>query len=157
MSLRKCLSCGLEALTKDDLDLFIKHKKGLYGRENKCKRCKPKEFLNWRQENPDYRKTYHQINLEKERENSKRWISENKSKALHNSRKYQLTKKSATPVWADLEQIKNIYMKAEVSKKEVDHVIPIQNSLVCGLHVHNNLQLLSKEENRSKSNKYKVA
>ncbi len=37
--LRKCRTCGLEAWTEDDLELFAKAKKNKYGRRNQCKKC----------------------------------------------------------------------------------------------------------------------
>ncbi|KKL28390.1 hypothetical protein LCGC14_2375640 [marine sediment metagenome] len=37
--LRKCVSCGLEAYTTEDLERFRKGKRNRYGRMNICKKC----------------------------------------------------------------------------------------------------------------------
>jgi hypothetical protein len=37
---------------------------------------------------------------------------------------------------------------------EVDHILPISGKNVCGFHVWNNLRVITKSENRTKSNKY---
>lgn len=37
---------------------------------------------------------------------------------------------------------------------EVDHIIPLINENVCGLHVSENLQILTREDNRRKGNKF---
>lgn len=34
----------------------------------------------------------------------------------------------------------------------VDHSVPLQNALCCGLHTHTNLQVITKRENYLKSN-----
>ena len=39
---------------------------------------------------------------------------------------------------------------------EVDHIIPIQHELVCGLHVPANLQVITRFLNRSKRNGFEV-
>ena len=40
--LRKCLQCGLEAITIDDLELFAKGNESKHGRQNLCKSCENK-------------------------------------------------------------------------------------------------------------------
>ena len=62
----------------------------------------------------------------------------------------------ACPAWANKQDILDVYKEAQYFKLEVDHIIPLNNPLVCGLHVWDNLQLLSRSENARKSNKFIV-
>lgn len=64
----------------------------------------------------------------------------------------------ATPMWADKQAIEDIYRKAaEITKltgvpHEVDHIVPLLSSVVCGLHWEGNLQILTMIENKKKNN-----
>lgn len=66
----------------------------------------------------------------------------------------------ATPSWSNLAEIRMVYESAEYLTRltgvqfEVDHIVPLQCINVCGLHVSANLQCLTREENRAKSNKF---
>lgn len=64
------------------------------------------------------------------------------------------TVKQATPGWANKDDIHNVYLEAQYMQLEVDHIIPLKHPLVCGLHVWDNLQLLSRSENARKNNKF---
>lgn len=58
------------------------------------------------------------------------------------------------PAWADMEAIAKVYAEAKRLGMQVDHIIPLNGETVSGLHVHANLQLLTRAENRAKSNKF---
>lgn len=68
--------------------------------------------------------------------------------------------KQRVPSWANLEKIKEFYKESRRLTEEtgikyhVDHIIPLQNKLVSGLHVENNLRIISAKENLSKHNKF---
>lgn len=53
-----------------------------------------------------------------------------------------------------------MYAKAEILtritgiKHEVDHIVPILSGVVCGLHWHGNMRVVTKAENASKGNRH---
>lgn len=77
-----------------------------------------------------------------------------------NSRKRYANKLKATPGWANDTLMLGFYLEAERLKKEtgqiweVDHIVPLQSKIVCGLHCEANLRVVSLEENRSKGNRW---
>jgi hypothetical protein len=81
------------------------------------------------------------------------WKKDNK--AIYNaylaSRKTRV--KKATPKWADLQAIRDFYFNCHAGH-HVDHIVPLNGKIVSGLHVIENLQYLTIEENLKKSNKY---
>lgn len=121
----------------------------------------------WISENPDKRKnivkSWRDKNPDKVAAMSskagKKWAKNNKGKRLATVRARQLAKKQRTPLWADKMAIEAIYkesarLTAETGiRHEVDHYYPLQGDVVSGLHVENNLQILTRSKNRSKGNK----
>ena len=82
--------------------------------------------------------------------------------AARNLKRYTEQKKRL-PIWVGkevLKEIKKIYEAARLRteltgvKHHVDHIIPLQGKFVSGLHVPQNLQILTHIENSRKSNKY---
>jgi hypothetical protein len=65
-----------------------------------------------------------------------------------------------TPPWADLKEIRTFYdvshWMTDVTGVEhhVDHILPLQGDLVSGLHVTENLRVISATVNLSKGSKY---
>lgn len=82
----------------------------------------------------------------------KRKLPEKRAQKHHSNRLRELSKINATPSWVDLEALKKIYMNRPFNM-EIDHIIPLRGKEVCGLHVPWNLQYLTPEQNRKKSNK----
>lgn len=85
----------------------------------------------------------------------KKYIDEHRSEYNARSAKRRAIQVSAIPKWADLDMIKEIYACCPEGS-HVDHIIPLQGELVCGLHVETNLQYLTVEENLKKGNRYLV-
>ena len=65
--------------------------------------------------------------------------------------------KQAIPKWADFDAMEAIYQQAAEMRKagnnvHVDHIVPLTNKRVCGLHWEGNLQIVPAEENLKKLN-----
>lgn len=112
----------------------------------------------WRENNPDYYKKYYEENREKRLERSRKWSKENPERKREIIYNRKASKMQRTPIWADREEIRKFYKEAERLTKEtgiihqVDHYYPLQGKTVSGLHVAENLQIITKVENSSKNN-----
>lgn len=80
------------------------------------------------------------------------WGRENKGRRNAITARRQAKKIRATPKWAELNLIANVYRQAALRGWHVDHVVPLNSRLVCGLHCWANLQVLAPSENCSKGN-----
>lgn len=75
-------------------------------------------------------------------------------------RRREAIKKLATPSWSDQRAIQAVYRKRDDMNFEagmgvwsVDHIYPLLSEHVCGLHVAENLQIITAKKNMQKQNK----
>lgn len=79
----------------------------------------------------------------------------NRDKALNQANLRRARQLQSLPKWADRKALFDVY-KNRPPGMHVDHIIPLVNDKVCGLHVANNLQYLTPEANMAKSNKFDI-
>lgn len=83
-----------------------------------------------------------------------------KRAASEHSAKRRLLYDLAMPSWADKEKIAEIYAACQQVTAltgiahQVDHIVPLNSQLVCGLHNHFNLEIKPALENLSKGNRH---
>ena len=100
-----------------------------------------------------YRQKYYIDNKNKINSFMKNHYQNNKTYYYANLNKRRATKLLATPKFANLNKIKEIYKNCPKGY-EVDHIVPLRGKTVCGLHVEWNLQYLTSTENRRKGNRF---
>lgn len=75
-------------------------------------------------------------------------------------RRYYAQRLKAYPTWADPQAILSFYAHSKAMslatgvKHHVDHIVPINSKIVCGLHNEFNLRVIPAVENMSKGNRY---
>lgn len=97
----------------------------------------------WRERNEDRVKAYGRF-----------WRRENAAHCRARNANRHAAKLRATPKWANLDAIAEIYATAAQVGCHVDHVVPLRSQLVCGLHCEANLQALPRADNLSKGNRW---
>jgi alpha-galactosidase/6-phospho-beta-glucosidase family protein len=123
-----------------------------YLKQQKRYRQENRETINKKRQ--EYEKT------EAGKRTRRRYITKNRDKYNAKEAKRRATKKNATPDWSEIDKIKILYEKTKWLesitglKYHVDHIVPLVNDNVCGLHVWANLQILESTINHKKNNKF---
>lgn len=120
-------------------------------------------FVGARRENAVARlRAWNEANPERMKLRVEAWAKANPGKRNASTAKYRAQRLQATAPWADHDLINSMYELARIYNDytpldvHVDHEIPLQGKKVCGLHVHNNLQIIDAYRNRAKSNHFTV-
>lgn len=136
-----------------------------YVEKNKEKRLESiKKYLT---NNPENRKStvrkHYVANAKKICARTSQWAKDNRAKFYGYGADRRAKKLKATVPWINDFIVEEAYDLAKRRSKlksgghsvwEVDHIVPLKSKIVCGLHVHNNLQVIPKTLNRRKSNVY---
>lgn len=141
----------------------------------KCKECVLAYCKERHKANPLLRRArasaWQKANPEKSSARSQRWRASNKTRRAEICRNWnernqdkraeavaRRRAKIFTPAWANKSEIGVFYKEAKKLEKEtgikhhVDHIVPLNSPLVCGLHVPANLQVIPASENVLKRN-----
>lgn len=163
-----CKTCKIDKPSSD----FGKDSRNRSGVKGECKACENSRLKAWRASNEEHYKAqarsianeFYAANRERVRacQNAKRVKHprvKHPEKATATTAWRRARLKQATPCWSDRDAILAIYRGAKWlatvtgMKYHVDHIVPLVNDIVCGLHVPANLQVMYFLDNHSKSNK----
>lgn len=118
----------------------------------------------WRQRNKDrvaaYTRQYAKDNRGIVRKAQAKYSAQRKAYYYAKTMERIARKKQAVARWGNSFFIEEIYALARLRSKltghpwHVDHIVPLQSPIVCGLHVEHNLQVVPATVNQSKSNRH---
>ena len=138
--LRKCIYCGYEAVTKEDLTNMVKDKASIHGRKNECYKCRRKTNREKRINDEEYR------------------LKENTRSATRHRKRKKHKETYVDDIELEELILKEMYYTAKERTHDlgiefhVDHIYPLNSLFMCGLDISNNMQIVTAEYNLSKSN-----
>lgn len=122
-----------------------------------CVQCKLEQSAGWRKQNPDKHAEHSRRDYQKAKDERCGWqrAYNQERHRLHPeiNREKNAARRSRTPPWADRKALRDFYKNCPKGH-QVDHIIPLKGALISGLHVLENLQYLTEEENMRKGNKW---
>jgi hypothetical protein len=153
---RKCHECSVLKTA----DNFYKDSTCAGGIGYRCKECC--KVRSSRDKEKIYRNHTKRYARHKSRlaEYNANWSRNNKAKVAAKASRRRAAKLRASTMWADHDKIEEFYKAADILGMllgewyHVDHIVPLQSKLVCGLHNEFNLQVIPASENQMKSNRW---
>lgn len=145
---KTCFRCHKEL----PITSFHKHSGMKDGRLNKCKYCVLSDVSLWRKAGK----------RNSAKESLKYGLKYPAKRAAQKRKIYMKRKLSMKTAWTEFDNLffEEIYDLAKLRTTStgftwhVDHIVPLQHSLVCGLHVPENLQCIPAKINIQKGNKF---
>ena len=172
--MKVCTKCK-KMRQENEFAADLRHLDGL---QSQCRECQRKGAADWYLRNQQVASAnacrYYQENKEKQNENArnryakdnsnfvaarKSWEKRNRDKTRARWQRHDAAKRQAIPLWADhgkIEEKFSLARKMEIDtgiSHHVDHIVPLQSDIVCGLHCEENLMVLSASENTRKGNR----
>lgn len=151
-----------------DREHYLKNKEKIAAKNLKWYSNNREKMLEYKksfyQENKDSHnlkaRAWTKANPEKVKEYKRAWDKRNPHKVVAKVVRRKATKLKATPRWSVSFFIEEAYHLASLRSKltgfkwHVDHIVPLNSKIVCGLHCEDNLAVIPFAENIRKSNKY---
>lgn len=158
--MKTCTKC----LQEKPFEGFYKRSLSPDGFEALCKVCRLAHNKRWVEQNKERHneltKSWYEKNRQKHLVRSKQYYETHKHNYIEYSNARDKHIKIAMPPWADRKQIRLLYEQARNLtnqtgiQHDVDHIIPLRGKNVCGLHVPENLQVISSSQNKRKAAKF---
>ena len=162
-------ACSKCKETKELSEFYYRKDSGKY--KNNCKVCiiigtnaRSKELYKTQKKKMNaHSKAWYYANRERKLAKAREWSADNRDKRAAYTAKYRAAKLQRTPNWLtneDWAKIEEFYqLAADLTDivglpYHVDHIIPLQGSIVSGLHCPSNLQVIPATENQRKGNRY---
>jgi|LakMenEpi03Aug12_release.lakeMendotaPanAssembly.Ray.scaffolds.fasta_scaffold00571_56 hypothetical protein len=158
-----CAAADTKQWKKDNPEKNKAHRKAWHKKNPDKQRARTNKY---HAAHPEKRKVvgerYRANHPEKVRETRRRvvaaWTKANPEKVKANAARHRAGKIKATPTWANKFFMEEAYALALLRSAtlgfdwHVDHIVPLNSKIVCGLHVEHNLQVIPALHNLTKSN-----
>ncbi len=160
----ECLAARSADWAKNNRDKMISSQRNYYSRNRDVVLSKAKAYHEQNRETRAKRfREWYDENRDRMRELNREWVENNKVRRYARLAARRAKHKRAIPKWlsaADFKRIETLYDQARNASKltgvphHVDHILPLNGAYVSGLHVPENLRVISAAENARKKNTF---